>query len=234
MREPSRREWKPVIKLDDMKTAGAFQRQRNRKECVVAARARQLTLGQLIVVLVVGAPERVLLRGRLVKVLVEPLHGDGSVVVRVLPLPLVKGERLGLSESLARVLGPGGGRCLLLVDLLGGSGLGCGGSLGCGSGGRLGLLLGRGVGDGLLDEIGRGKDGLERLLIDDGVEETGDVDVVLANLGVEDGLGTADEDRRGEDVGQSDAVANKEGLSGELVVEVLQLSESLGLGLLDS
>lgn len=187
----------------------------------------RLTLGQLVVVLVIGPPERVLLGSSLVVVLLEPLHGDRGIVVRVLPLPLIEGEGLGLTESLARVLGLGCGRSLLLVS---GSG-GCGGSLGCRSGsGGLGLLLGGSVGDGLVGESGCRRDGLVCLLVDDRVQVTEHVNVGLADLGIENGLDGSSKNGGHKEIGEGDAVADKESLGLEGVVKVLELVVDLGLG----
>jgi hypothetical protein len=110
-----------------------------------------------------------------------------SVVVGVLPLPLVEGEGLGGTEELSRVLGTGlsgnAGLVLLGVDLLGG--LDLGGSGGGGGLGSSGLLFGGNVDNGLLNE-GGGSRGEELGLVGDGVEVTENVGVGSAELGVED------------------------------------------------
>jgi len=156
-------------------------------------------LGQLVVVLVVNLPERVLLR---VVVLPEPLERIWSVVVGVLTLPLIKGQSC-LGQSLKRMLGLW---CrwglLFLLFLLGlwlRGGLGCGlGCLGCGLLGLL-RLLGWLVLDSLINEVevATSNSRVDGLVVD-GLVPTGNVGVLSAPLLVEEVLETTRDDASSE------------------------------------
>lgn len=174
--------------------------------------------GELIVVLVPALPDGVLGERN---VLPEPLHGVGLVVVGVVTLPLIKSKG-GLGKGLKRVLRLGClSRSLLLSSL--GSGL-------------LGLLLGLlGLLGGNVGELRGveklklgGDGGVDGLVVDSGVPP-GDVGVRRAPLGVKEELEATSNDASGEEVGQSDTLANEVGV----VLEVLLnggkgLSGSLG------
>jgi hypothetical protein len=185
--------------------------------------------GELIVVLVVHLPQRVLLK---VDVLPEPGKGNLTrLLVRVLALQLVENEG-GAAEGLKRVLGLGLLGSVILVVIVGGSlglcsllgllGLGLV-SLGCG------LLLGGNVGDGLLDELellsNVGVDGL----VDDGGEPTGNIGVGAAPLLVKEVLEAAGDDAGSEEVGEGEALTNEVSAGKEVVLEG---TDSLGGGLL--
>lgn len=157
---------------------------------------------QLVIVLVVDLPERVLLG---VVVLPEPLHSGRGVLVGVGTLPLIDGE-LGLAESLERVLGLG--------SLRGGLG-------GLSSGGRLGLLLllGGSVLDDLLSEDGVGNDSLEGVLVDNGVVPPGDGGVGLAPGLVQNGSEGTGQESGSEDISQGDTLTNQVGVGSEVGLE---------------
>ena len=174
--------------------------------------------GQLVVVLVVHAPDGVvLLQGN---VLPEPLQGLSLVVVGEVALPVIQVEAGG-RQQLAGVLSLGGRS---------GSGVG-GGSGGSGLGllSLLGLLGGH-VGQGRLVEelllLGNGRvDGL----VNDGLVPTSDVGVLLAPLLVKEVLEAAGSNASSKQVGQSDAVANKVGVAEEVVLDDLEgLEAALG------
>lgn len=170
--------------------------------------------GELIVVLVVNLPERPLLE---VEVIPEELHGLVVVLdVGVLALPLIERER-GAAESLKRVLGLGGSRSLIRSG---------GSSGGSGRGGLLlGLLLGLlrllggsvGQSNGLeeLDLLSNlGEDGLAA----DSVEPSGDSRVLLAPLLVEEVLEATGGNASSEEIGEGDALADKEGVLDEMLL----------------
>jgi hypothetical protein len=181
--------------------------------------------GELVVVLVVHSPERVLLE---VDVLPEPGKGNlAGLLVGVLALEVVKSKG-GAAESLDGVLGLGGSGSLILVVVLGGSSLGLGGLLGLLSLGGS-LLLGGLVGDGLLNELELLGDVRVDGLVGDGGEPTGDVGVVAAPLLVEEVLEATGDDAGGEDVGKSEALTNEVGVGEEVVLEG---TDGLGGGLL--
>lgn len=155
---------------------------------------------ELVVVLVVDLPERVLVG---LELLPEPGHGDSAgIIVGELALPVIEDES-GLAKSLEGVLGLGG--------LSRGSGRGSGGS-----GLGLLLLLGGDVLDNLLGELGLGEDSLEGLLVDNGGVPTGGSGVLLAPLLVKDSSEGAGEERGREDISQSDTLTNKVGVGGEV------------------
>lgn len=173
---------------------------------------------ELLVVLVVNLPERVLLG---LVVLPEPGKGNGTgVLVGVLALPLIEDEG-GLAKGLKGVLGLGGGGGLL-------------GSGGRGSGGLgLLLLLGGSVLDDLLGEDGGGDNGLEGGLVDDGVVPASDGGVLRAELLVQDGGKCTGQKGGSEDISQGDALANQVGVGSEVLLEDgRDLHGSLG-GLID-
>ena len=147
--------------------------------------------GQLVVVLVVNGPERVLFE---VDVLPEPGEGNlAGLLVGVLALPVVKDEG-GAAELLERVLGLGGSRRLLLLGL---RSLGLGGSLGLlllGSG----LLLGGRVLEGLLAELNLVEDVRDDGLVANGLGPSGDVGVLCSPLLVEEVLETTGNDAEGD------------------------------------
>lgn len=183
--------------------------------------------GELIVVLVLDLPERVLLKG---DVLPEPLEGLGGILVGVLALPLVKRDG-GLAEGLARVLGL---RSLLgSIILLLGSGLG--GSLGSLSGlGLLGGSLGGGVGEsGGIEKLKLGPDSVENGLGSDRGEPAAHGRVLLAPCLVEEELEAARDETGREEVGEGDALANKVGVVEEVLLNNRDGGESLLGGLLD-
>jgi len=153
---------------------------------------------ELVVVLVLDLPERVLIG---LELLPEPGHGNGAgVLVGVLALPLIEDEG-GLAKGLERVLGLRGRGSLRLRG--GGSSLG------------LLLLLGGSVLDALLGELGL-VDGLEVLLVDDSVVPAADGGVGVTELLVQDsGKGTGQKGS-GEDISQADALANEVSVSGEV------------------
>lgn len=186
--------------------------------------------GKLLVVLVVNLPDGVLLE---VQVVPEVLHGLIVVLdVGVLALPLIERER-GAAESLKRVLGLGGSRGLVSRSSLSG-----GGSflLSLLLGLLLGLLrlLGGSVGEGgSLEELNLlsnlGEDGLSA----DSLEPSSDGRVLLAPLLVEEVLEAADSDASSEEVGKGDALANKEGVADEVLLDNgKSLQRSLG-GIID-
>lgn len=187
--------------------------------------------GKLLVVLVFNLPDGVLLE---VQVVPEVLHGLIVVLdVGVLALPLIEGER-GAAESLKRVLGLGGSRSLVSSR----SSLSGGGSflLSLLLGLLLGLLrlLGGSVGEGgSLEELNLlsnlGEDGLSA----DSLEPSSDGRVLLAPLLVEEVLEAADSDASSEEVGKGDALANKEGVADEVLLDNGEsLQRSLG-GIID-
>jgi hypothetical protein len=153
-------------------------------------------------------------------------------------LPLVKGERSGLAEKLSGVLRLGllrRTRLLLLLDLLR---LGLGGGLlllGGLSLRGLSLLLGGSEDDSLLNggglDVAENRE--ERLLVEHGLPEADGVGVGLAELGVEDVLESAEEDRGDEDVTEGDALRGEEGAGLEGLLEVGEVLLSLGLGGVD-
>lgn len=155
---------------------------------------------ELVVVLVVDLPERVLIG---LELLPEPGHGDGAgVLVGELALPVIEDES-GLAESLKGVLGLGG---LSRGSSGGGSGSGLG----------LLLLLGGNVLDHLLSELGLGEDSLERALVDNGGVPAGGSGVLRAPGLVKDSSEGAGEEGGSEDIGQSDTLTNKVGVGGEV------------------
>jgi hypothetical protein len=157
---------------------------------------------ELVVVLVVDLPERVLIG---LELLPEPGHGDGAgILVGELALPVIEDES-GLAKSLKRVLGLGG---------LGGGSSGSGS--GSGSGLGLLLLLGGDILDHLLSELRAGEDRLEVVLVDNGGVPTGGSGVLRAPLLVKDSSEGAGEEGGSEDISQSDALTNKEGVGGEV------------------
>ena len=159
---------------------------------------------QLVVVLVVNLPERVLVGGE-----VLPEVGQrvlAGLVVGVLALPVIEDE-VGLAKGLQRVLGLGLGG-LLSGLLRGGSG-----SLG------LLLLLGGSVLDDLLREDGVGEDSLEGGLVDDGVVPAGDSGVGAAPLLVQNGGEGTGEERGREDISQGDTLTNQVGVGGQVLLE---------------
>lgn len=176
---------------------------------------------ELVVVTVVDLPERVLIG---LEVLPEPGHGDGAgVLVGELALPVIKDES-GLAKSLKGVLGLGG---------LGGGGL-SGGSGSRSSGLGLGLLLGGDVLDHLLSELGLGEDGLEGVLVDNGVVPPGGGGVGLAPSLVKDSGESAGKEGGTEDIGEGDTLTNKVGVGNEVSLEGRDdLEGSLG-GLIDN
>jgi hypothetical protein len=181
--------------------------------------------GELVVVLVVHSPERVLLE---VDVLPEPGKSNlTGLLVGVLALEVVESKG-GATESLNGVLGLGGSGSILLVVVLGGSSLGLSGLLGLLSLGGS-LLLGGNIGDGLLDEL----ELLGNLRVDglvgDGGEPTGDVRVGAAPLLVEEVLEATGDDAGSEDIGKSEALTNEVGVDEEVVLEG---TDGLGGGLL--
>lgn len=152
---------------------------------------------ELIVILVVDLPEGELLG---VVVLPEPGESNGAgILVGVLALPLVKIE-VGLAKGLKGVL-----RLRLLLSWLLGS---------RGSGLGLLLLLGS-VLDGLLGELGL-VDGFEVSLVDDGVVPPGGGGVGVAPLLVQDGSEGTGQESSGEEISQGDALADEEGVGGEV------------------
>lgn len=162
---------------------------------------------ELVVVLVVNAPQRVLLG---LVVLPEPGKGNGaSVLVGVRALPVIKDES-GLAKSLKRVLGLGGG-----LVLLSRSGSGGGSSLLLG----LLLLLGGSVGDGLLSEDRVLNNSLEGGLVDHGLVPSGDGRVIGAPLLVQKESESAGQKTSSEDISEGDALANKVGVLGEVSLE---------------
>lgn len=178
--------------------------------------------GELVVVLVLDAPERVLILG---DGLPEVLHGLGLVVVGVEALPLI--ERVaGTGQEVDGVLGLGLSGGLVLID---GLGLGLGGSLGLlGLGGSL-LLGGLVLESGLLEQLeGVGNVRVD-LLVVDGLVPTGDVGVLGAPLLVEEELEAAGDDADGEQVSEGDALANEEGVVQEVLLNNV---DGLGGGLL--
>lgn len=172
---------------------------------------------ELVVVLVVDLPERVLIG---LELLPEPGHGDSAgLLVGELALPVIEDES-GLAKSLEGVLGLGGLS---------------GGSSGGGSGSGLGLLLllGGDVLDNLLSELGLGEDSLEGLLVDNGGVPTGGSGVGLAPLLVKDSSEGAGQESGGEDISQSDTLTNEVGVGSEVGLEGSDgLQGSLG-GLVD-
>lgn len=172
---------------------------------------------ELIVVLVSDLPEGVLLG---LVVLPEPGESDlAGVVVGVLALPLVNDEGR-LAKSLKGVLGLGG--------LSGGLLLGSGGS----SLGLL-LLLGGSVLDALLGELGL-VDSLEGVLVDDGGVPASDGGVLAAVLLVKDSGESTGQESGSKDISQGDALADKVGVLGEVLLQDGESSDgSLG-GLVNS
>lgn len=170
--------------------------------------------GKLIVVLVVNAPDGVLLEGN---VSPEVLEGLIGLVVGELALPLI--ERVGSTrQKVDGVLGLRSGG-VLLSSRSGGLGGGLRGSL-------LGGSLRGGVGQSRLLEVvellsNSGVDGL----VDNGFVPTSDVGVLLAPLLVEEVLEAAVQESSAEQIGKSDAFANEEG-----VVQEMLLDSSDGLG----
>jgi hypothetical protein len=78
------------------------------------------------------------------------------------------------------------------------------------------LLLGGSVLDALLSELGLGEDGLEGVLVDNGVVPPGNGGVLLAEGLVKDSGEGAGEEGSGEDISQSDTLTNKVGVGGEV------------------
>ena len=81
------------------------------------------------------------------------------------------------------------------------------------------LLLWWGVGDGLLDELGLTGNGLEDVLVDNGLVPTVDVGVLRAPLLVEEELVTTLDDGGSEEIGEGEALADEVGVDEEVVVE---------------
>jgi hypothetical protein len=100
-----------------------------------------------------------------------------------------------------------------------------GGSLGGSS--RLGLLLRRGVLDGLLDKDGLINNSLPDGLVDSGLIPTSDVGVLATPLLVEHILETARDLRGKGEISQSQALTHKPGVDKKVVLEN---SKSLGCG----
>lgn len=178
---------------------------------------RHEDLGQLLIVLVVNTPQRVLFK---VCVLPEPRQGNlARVLVRVLALPVVQNEG-GAAKRLEWVLWLGGWRRLILLFSSGSLwlwlSLGLGGSC---------LLLGRGglwwwlVLDGLLNEGGSLGDGSEDWLRGDSLVPAGGVGVLGAPLLVEESLEAADEEGGSEEVGEGEALADKVGVDQEVLLD---------------
>jgi hypothetical protein len=184
-------------------------------------------LGQLVVVLVVNLPERVLLR---VDVLPEPLERIWSVVVGVLTLPLIKGQSC-LGQSFKRMLWLW---CrwglLFLLNLLG---LWLRGGLGCGLL-RLLWLLGCLVLDSLINEVevatsNRRVDGL----VVDGLVPTGNVGVLSAPLLVEEVLETTRDDASSEQISKGDTLASQVCVVKKVLLNNIDCLESGLLGFLN-
>lgn len=164
---------------------------------------------KLVVVLVVNAPQRVLVG---LVVLPEPGKGNrAGVLVGVRALPVIEDES-GLAESLKGVLGLGGG-LVLLLSRSGSSG--SGGSLLLG----LLLLLGGSVGDGLLSEDGVLNNSLEERLVDNGLVPSGDGNVLGAPLLVQDESESAGQETGSVDISEGDTLANEVGVLGEVSLE---------------
>lgn len=171
---------------------------------------------QLIVVLVVDTPQGVLLG---LVVLPEPGKGNGAgVLVGVLALPVIKDERR-LAKRLKRVLGLGGSRSFLLLD-----GRSNRGGSGSGDSSRrrllgLFLLLGGSVLDSLLDLLSLRDDGSENRLAADQVEPAGEVREFLTERLVEDILEATNGQGGDEEIGESDALGDEEGVEEEVRVD---------------
>jgi hypothetical protein len=167
--------------------------------------------GELVVVLVVHAPDRVLVERNL---LPEVLESLSLVVVGEVALVLVKREG-SAGKKIKRVLGLRGLSRLLIG--VGSSRSGLGSGLG-GSLGGIGLLGGD-VGQSRLVEelklLGNGRiDGL----VDDSLIPTGDVGVLLAPLSVEEVLETTGDQASTEQVGEGDAVTDEVGVAEEVLL----------------
>lgn len=180
--------------------------------------------GQLVVVLVVNAPQ-----GVLVGLVVLPEPGKGNfagLLVGILALPVIEDES-GLGQGLERVLGLGSFRLGLVIIVISSrlSSRRLGGSRG------LGILLGRGVLDGLLNEDRLLNNGLPHWLVDHGLVPTGHVGVFRAPRLVQGVLEATGDLRSEEKIGQSDALTNQEGVDEEVAFEDSESlrSESLGI-----
>lgn len=190
--------------------------------------------GELVVVLVLAAPDREALPVHLVVEVLERAAGTAGVEVRVGALEVLKVEgRLG--EEVKGVLGLGllgdeGLLSLLVVLLLLGGlllllGLGL-----LSLGGLLLLLLGGSDELGLLlDELGVAVvvDGSKLGRLDDGVGVTDNVGDLGADRGVNDRSEGRGEGRGEEDVGNGDALADNVGLLQEDLVEGLEAGNDL-------
>lgn len=205
LREASRRAKKPPASALLVVTGGKRIAASLRTDQVVGHEGEL----QLVVVLVVDAPQGVLVS---LVVLPEPGHGDGaSVLVGVLALPVIE-DQGGLAQGLERVLGLGSRLGLLLFLLSGGSSRG-------------GLLLGlllllRGdVLDSLLSEDGILDNSLEDGLVDDGGVPSGGGRVLGAPLLVQEKGESASEETSSEDIGQGQALTDEVGVSGEVSLQ---------------
>lgn len=184
--------------------------------------------GQLVVVLVVNLPQRVLLE---VDVLPEPGEGNlAGLLVGVLALPVVKDE-CSTGQSLERVLGLRG-RCglLLLFSLLL---LGLGGGLGLLLLLLLALLLGGDVLQRLGDELKLAGNSAVAGLVADSLVPSGDIGVGIAPLLVEEVLEAAGNDAGGEQVGESQALTNEVCVCHEVLLKDVDGLESGLLRILD-
>ena len=180
--------------------------------------------GKLVVVLVVDAPDGVLVEGNL---LPEVLESLSLIVVGEVALVLIEREG-SAGKKLKRVLGLGG----LSGLLLGGGGRSSSSSLGGSLGGL--SLLGSDVGQSrLLEEVELLGNGGVDGLVDDGLVPTSNVGVLLTPLSVEEVLETAGDETSAEQVGEGDAVTNEVGVAEEVLLNDLDVGESLLGGVID-
>lgn len=179
---------------------------------------------KLIVVLVVNAPDGVVLEGNSSP---EVAEGFLLIVVGEVALEVIKSVS-GLGEKVARVLGLGGSGSGLFLSSGGRGGLSSLSGLG-----SLGLLGGD-VGQGRLVKVLKlgGNGGVDGL-VDNGVEPTGDVGELLAPLRAEEVLETTGGDSSGEEISEGDAVTNEVGVAEEVVLDNLEGLESLLGGIIN-
>lgn len=174
---------------------------------------------ELIVVVVVSTPDGVLLERNS---LPNPLHGLGEGASRpgvgVVALQLVEREG-GAGQKVNRMLGLGSRGGLILLSFSSGLSSRFGGGLGSLR------LLGSDIGQGrLLKERQLLGNGSDDGLVDNSLVPTSGVGVLLAPLLVEEVLEATVEERGAEQVSESDALANQEG-----VVEQVLLNDIDGL-----